>query len=72
MLTKAFHYLLIDYGADQILDGTECQVVRLQGHHLPGKSDLKEEGDPVKGACGTRNAVIPIGEADAERHRRTG
>lgn len=46
--------------------------MRLQGDHLPGKSDLKEEGHSVKGAGGARDTVIPIGEADVEWHRRAG
>lgn len=45
----------------------------LQGDHLPGESDLKEEGhSSVKGAGGARDTVIPIGEADVEWHRRAG
>lgn len=66
------YYLLIDYGAHQVFHRAERQIVRLQGDHLPGKSDLEEEGHSVKGAGGARDAVIPIGEADVEWHRRAG
>lgn len=69
---STFWELLIDYGADQILHRTEGQIVWLQGDHLPGETDLEEEGHSVEGAAGARDTVIPIGEPDTEWHRRAG
>lgn len=67
-------YLLINYGAHQVLDCGQWEITGLQVHGLPGQSDLQQEGDPMEGATGvgrTWGAVAPVGEPLVELSRRS-
>lgn len=50
-------------------------VPGVEGHRLPGESDLKQEGDPVDGAPGVGAAggrLAAVGQPAAERGRWAG
>lgn len=43
-------YLLIHDGADELPDGGQRHISRVEGDRLPRESDLKQEGDAVERA----------------------
>jgi len=63
-------YLLVHYGAHQVLDSGQRQVTGLQVHRLSGQSDLQQEGHPVERVGGAVDAVSAVGQPSVERPGR--
>lgn len=66
-------YLLVHYGAHQVLDSGQRQVTGLQVHRLSGQSYLQQEGHPMEGAAGVGgagDAVTAVGQPRVERSGR--
>lgn len=66
-------YLLVHYGAHQVLDSRQRQVTGLQVHRLSGQPYLQQEGHPMEGATGVGgagNAVAAVGQPCVEWSRR--
>lgn len=66
-------YLLVHYGAHQVLDSGQRQVTGLQVHRLSSQSYLQQEGHPMEGATGVGgagDAVAAVGQPRVERSGR--
>ena len=66
-------YLLVHYGANQVLHRRKRKVTGLQVHRLSGQSDLQQEGHSMEGAAGVGgagSAVTTVGQACVERPGR--
>lgn len=66
-------YLLVHYGAHQVLHSRQRQIAGLQVHRLSGQSYLQQEGHPIEGAagvCRTGDAVAAVGQPSVEGPRR--
>lgn len=67
-------YLLVHYGAHQVLDSRQREVTGLQVHRLSGQPYLQQEGHPMEGATGigrAGDAVAAVGQPCVERPWRT-
>lgn len=63
-------YLLVHYGAHQVLDRGQRQVTGLQVDRLSRQSYLQQEGHPMEraaGVGGAGDAVTAVGQPRVER-----
>lgn len=68
-------YLLIHDGADELPDGRQRVVSGVEGHRLPGESDLEQEGDALDGSPwvgGAGGRLAAVGQPAAEGGGRAG
>lgn len=66
-------YLLIHYGAHQVLDSRQREVTGLKVHCLSGQSNLQQEGHSMEGAAGVGragDAVAAVGQPHVDRSGR--
>lgn len=66
-------YLLIHYGADQVLDSRQREVAGLKVYCLSGQSYLQQEGHSMKRAAGVGragDAVAAVGQPHVDRSGR--